>query len=146
MGGKANAACASACVCVCLRICLHDARTAGGGWECGIRVVSALRYRAPLLQPRRRRVISTPMFKRTLLAALVAVGALAPMVAAQAAGPMVKTQAPGFYRIMVGDIEVTALSDGTVGLPVTKLLTNTTADASEKALARSFLKDPVLTR
>ena len=27
--------------------------------------------------------------------------------------PMVKTQA-GFYRLMVGDIEVTALSDGTI--------------------------------
>ncbi len=82
----------------------------------------------------------------TALTLLVTTTALlAPLGAAQAAGAMVKSQAPGYYRLMVGDIEVTALSDGTVGLPVTKLLTNTTADASEKALARSFLKDPVET-
>ncbi|MBC7731121.1 MAG: MBL fold metallo-hydrolase [Bacteriovorax sp.] len=63
--------------------------------------------------------------------------------AAQAAAPQVKTQAPGYYRVMLGDFEVTALSDGTVALPVDKLLTNTTAAKSTKALARSFLKAPV---
>ncbi|MGE0498272.1 MAG: MBL fold metallo-hydrolase, partial [Ramlibacter sp.] len=42
--------------------------------------------------------------------------------AAQAAAPMAKTSAPGFYRVMLGDFEVTALSDGTVALPVDKLL------------------------
>lgn len=31
--------------------------------------------------------------------------------AAQAAAPMVKSQAPAFYRVMLGDIEVTALLD-----------------------------------
>ena len=34
---------------------------------------------------------------------------------------MVKTSAPGFYRIMLGDLEITALSDGTVALPVEKM-------------------------
>jgi glyoxylase-like metal-dependent hydrolase (beta-lactamase superfamily II) len=63
--------------------------------------------------------------------------------AAQAAAPQVKTQAPGYYRVMLGDFEVTALSDGTVALPVDKLLTNTSAAKSTKALARSFLKAPV---
>ena len=63
--------------------------------------------------------------------------------AAHAAAPQVKTQAPGYYRVMLGDFEVTALSDGTVALPVDKLLTHTTAAKSEKALARSFLKAPV---
>jgi hypothetical protein len=29
-----------------------------------------------------------------------------------AAGPMPKGQAPGWYRMLVGDFEVTALSDG----------------------------------
>lgn len=51
--------------------------------------------------------------------------------------------APGHYRVKPGDFEVTALSDGTVALPVDKLLTNTTAAKSTKALARSFLKAPV---
>lgn len=39
-----------------------------------------------------------------------------------AGAPQVKTQAPGFYRMMLGDFEVTALNDGTVDLPVDKLL------------------------
>ena len=86
-----------------------------------------------------------PATLSTVAAVLLAAAASALTLPAQAAGPMQKTQAPGYYRIMVGDIEVTALSDGTVGLPVTKLLSNTTADAAEKALARSYLKDPVET-
>jgi hypothetical protein len=65
--------------------------------------------------------------------------------ATHAAAPQVKTQAPGFHRVMLGDFEVTALSDGTVALPVDKLLTHTTAARLEKALARSFLKAPVET-
>jgi glyoxylase-like metal-dependent hydrolase (beta-lactamase superfamily II) len=56
-----------------------------------------------------------------------------------------KTQAPGFYRMMIGDIEVTALSDGTVDLQIGQLLTNTTPDKISAALARFFLADPVET-
>ena len=62
---------------------------------------------------------------------------------AQAAAPQVKTQAPGYYRVMLGDFEVTALSDGTVALPVDKLLTNTTPGQVDKALKRNFLKVPL---
>jgi glyoxylase-like metal-dependent hydrolase (beta-lactamase superfamily II) len=80
-----------------------------------------------------------------VLLGLVSAGVLAPPSLAHAAGPMVKTQAPGYYRLMVGAIEVTALSDGTVALPMTKLLTKVTPEAAQKALARSFLKDPVET-
>jgi hypothetical protein len=36
---------------------------------------------------------------------------------------MVKTQEPAYYRLMVGDFDVTAISDGTVKLPMLKLLT-----------------------
>ena len=60
-----------------------------------------------------------------------------------AAAPMVKTQAPGYYRMMLGDFEVTALSDGTLGLPVSTLLTNTTPERVKKVLARASLKEPV---
>jgi glyoxylase-like metal-dependent hydrolase (beta-lactamase superfamily II) len=70
--------------------------------------------------------------------------ALFPTVAS-AAAPMVKTQAPGFYRLMVGDFEVTALSDGTVNLPVDQLLTHTTAAHVKEALARNFQSAPVET-
>ncbi len=62
---------------------------------------------------------------------------------AHAAAPMAKTASPGFFRMMLGDFEVTALSDGTVDLPFDKLLTNTTPAKVNKALARSFLKTPV---
>src|SRR6188474_2328775 len=31
-----------------------------------------------------------------------------------ATAPMVKRQAPGFYRLLIGDFEVTVLSDGTI--------------------------------
>jgi len=64
--------------------------------------------------------------------------------AALAAAPFAKTQAPGFYRTMLGDFEVTALSDGTVELPMEKLLHNKQSK-TEKALAEHFRKTPVET-
>jgi glyoxylase-like metal-dependent hydrolase (beta-lactamase superfamily II) len=76
--------------------------------------------------------------------ALLAISSTCLMLgAAHAAAPQVKTQAPGFYRVMLGDFEITALSDGTVALPVDKLLTGTTAAKTQKTLARSFLKAPL---
>lgn len=86
------------------------------------------------------------LFRATLLALLTTgAGALMFSPAAQAGAPMAKTSAPGFYRVMLGDFEVTALSDGTVALPVDKLLTRTTPAKVEKALARSYLKAPLET-
>ena len=64
---------------------------------------------------------------------------------AQAGAPMVKTSAPGFHRMMLGDFEITALSDGTVALPVDKLLTNTRPGQVDKALAAAFVKAPLET-
>ncbi|MDO9435801.1 MAG: MBL fold metallo-hydrolase [Hydrogenophaga sp.] len=58
---------------------------------------------------------------------------------------MVKTSAPGYYRMMLGDFEITALSDGTVDLPVDKLLTNTQPGKVTTALNQSFLKAPLET-
>ena len=67
------------------------------------------------------------------------------LTAAYAGAPQPKTQSPGYYRMMLGDFEVTALSDGTVKFSTAKLLTNITPAKVEKALARSYLKDPVET-
>lgn len=64
---------------------------------------------------------------------------------AHAAAPMAKFQAPGFYRMMLGAFEITALSDGTVGLHVDELLTDTTPKRVTTALSRSFLSIPVET-
>lgn len=64
--------------------------------------------------------------------------------AACAAAPQLKTQAPGWYRLMVGTVEVTALSDGTVELPVDKLL-HTSAARIAKGLKQNFQKAPLET-
>jgi glyoxylase-like metal-dependent hydrolase (beta-lactamase superfamily II) len=58
----------------------------------------------------------------------------------QAGAPMAKTASPGWYRMQLGDFEVTALSDGTAPLPMEKLLTGTTQAKAEAAMAKSFLK------
>lgn len=78
-------------------------------------------------------------------AALVATFALLTGLAgnACASAPLQKTQAPGYYRIMVGDIEVTALNDGTFQMDVAKLLHGIKPAALDKALAHAFLKAPV---
>jgi glyoxylase-like metal-dependent hydrolase (beta-lactamase superfamily II) len=75
-------------------------------------------------------------FAATLSASLLASLIAAPSFAA---APMVKTSAPGFFRMMVGDIEVTALSDGTIDLPADKLLTNTTPAKVKVAMDAAFL-------
>ena len=64
--------------------------------------------------------------------------------AAHAAAPMAKTQAPGFYRMAVGDFEVTVLSYGTIDLPMDKLL-HQKPEKSTKTLEHNFLKSPVET-
>ncbi len=63
---------------------------------------------------------------------------------AQAAAPQLKTSAPGYFRTMLGDFEITALSDGTADLPVEKLLKQDT-DLTKQELAQSYLKTPVET-
>jgi glyoxylase-like metal-dependent hydrolase (beta-lactamase superfamily II) len=60
-----------------------------------------------------------------------------------ATAPMVKTQAPGFYRMMLGDFEVTALNDGVVAYPTTRVLPKATPQQIKKALAENGLTDPV---
>ncbi|MDB5935549.1 MAG: fold metallo-hydrolase [Massilia sp.] len=84
----------------------------------------------------------TRLFKQTALAALAASLFAAP---AFAAAPMVKTPAPGYFRMMLGDFEITAVNDGTVDLPVDKLLQGVKPAAVDAALAKSFLKSPLET-
>lgn len=79
---------------------------------------------------------------RTAVAAL-GLALVAPLT--HAAGPQQKGQAPGWYRMPLGDFEVTALSDGTLELHPEKLLTNVTAARIRAALMRNYLKSPVET-
>src|SRR2546427_13203846 len=91
------------------------------------------------------RSIKPMNIRHALIAALVALTtALADPDGAHAAAPLSKAPPVGFYRMMLGDYEVTALLDGTLPVPVSKFLTNTTPDEVEKALARQFLKHPVV--
>jgi len=90
--------------------------------------------------------VLTPLNHTLRAAALSAAFVFGSAVAlpALAAAPQVKTQAPGYYRMMLGDIEVTALSDGTVDLPVDKLLAAPAAK-TQAALAKAHLKTPLET-
>ncbi len=63
----------------------------------------------------------------------------------EAAAPQQQTQAPGYYRLKVGEIEVTSLNDGTFLMPVGQFLKGITPSALNTALSRSFLTDPVET-
>lgn len=53
-----------------------------------------------------------------------------------------KSQAPGYYRIKLGDFEVTVISDGTILEPAATLLTNTTKTFVDETLHEHFASDP----
>jgi glyoxylase-like metal-dependent hydrolase (beta-lactamase superfamily II) len=65
--------------------------------------------------------------------------------AAQAAAPQAGTQPPGFYRMKLGEFEVTALSDGTLSQPTDRVLTNISRPDLDALLARNFRSPPMET-
>jgi glyoxylase-like metal-dependent hydrolase (beta-lactamase superfamily II) len=67
-----------------------------------------------------------------------AIAAMAAMNA-NAAAPLLKTQAPGYYRMMVGDLEVTALLDGTSPMPAAMI---DEPEAKTKTLMNNVYIDP----
>ena len=87
---------------------------------------------------------SSRLRRLSLIVALMATGCVSLSVT-EARAPMVKTQAPGFYRMMVGDVEVTALNDGVVDFSPVKLLTNTTPADVAAMLYKRFEPDPLPT-
>ncbi|MDR2837735.1 MAG: MBL fold metallo-hydrolase [Azonexus sp.] len=60
---------------------------------------------------------------------------------AEAVTPAQKTQVPGYYRLMLGNVEITALFDGTVALDETTLK-NVTARDRQRLLAKQFIAGP----
>ncbi|GGE91795.1 MBL fold metallo-hydrolase [Massilia psychrophila] len=84
----------------------------------------------------------TVNLKKAVLAACACALLAAP---AFGAAPMAKTPATGYFRMMLGDFEVTAVNDGTVDLPVDKLLQGIKPAVLNAALTRSFLKAPLET-
>jgi glyoxylase-like metal-dependent hydrolase (beta-lactamase superfamily II) len=81
------------------------------------------------------------LFQGWQRALAILIGGTIALNTANAATPQIKTQAPGYYRIILGDFEVTVLNDGTLSLPAS-VMTNTTEAETEKALARNFQKSP----
>ncbi|GAB2181799.1 MBL fold metallo-hydrolase [Denitratisoma sp. agr-D3] len=71
---------------------------------------------------------------------LAAAGLLA-TAPVRAEAPQVKTQVPGYYRLMVGKAEVTALFDGAIELD-SALLKNATPNEIQHLLARLFANYP----
>jgi glyoxylase-like metal-dependent hydrolase (beta-lactamase superfamily II) len=61
---------------------------------------------------------------------------------ARAASPVVKTQ-PGFYKMSLGDFEITALNDGVVAYQTSRVLPTASPEQIKKGLSESGLTDPV---
>jgi glyoxylase-like metal-dependent hydrolase (beta-lactamase superfamily II) len=82
-----------------------------------------------------------------IAASAVALVAIALLLTATvfAAAPQQRSQAPGFYRLMLGSFEITALNDGTTDFPMDKLLIDAKPGEVEKAFAQSFVKLPAET-
>ncbi|CAG9234533.1 MBL fold metallo-hydrolase [Burkholderia vietnamiensis] len=80
---------------------------------------------------------------RKHVASVLAVVATAWSVTAFAAAPFAGKQAPGFYRTMVGQFEVTALSDGTHAFPIDKVVKGVSNATIDGDLHRAFLEQPV---
>ncbi len=79
------------------------------------------------------------LFKIISALLAVAVMSFAPLALAQV--PQVQTQRPGYYRLQVGQFEITALYDGAIELD-TKLLRNTSAADLNHLLSRMFVGKP----
>ena len=80
--------------------------------------------------------------KGTRGATLLVAGLLA--LPAWASAPLANTNAPGFHRFMLGDFEITEISDGTIDLPVDQLLKES-PQKTQAALEKTFLKAPLET-
>jgi glyoxylase-like metal-dependent hydrolase (beta-lactamase superfamily II) len=79
------------------------------------------------------------MIRRSLTALAIALGvSFAPASPAFAEAPPVTTQVPGYYRMALGDLEITALYDGYIDLD-TKILSNASPAEVQRLLTRMFL-------
>src|SRR5574343_1963926 len=79
----------------------------------------------------------TNPLRRLTLAGLFLLGSSLAMAEA----PQQKTQVPGYYRLMLGQFEVTALYDGAIDLDE-KMLKNIDKRDIQRLLAREFRKGP----
>jgi glyoxylase-like metal-dependent hydrolase (beta-lactamase superfamily II) len=80
---------------------------------------------------------------RRFLAIAMLTASLLTVGLAEAAAPMVRIQAPGFYRVMVGGLEVTALNDGVVPFRTHDVLPTATERQISDFLRDNGLNEPV---
>jgi glyoxylase-like metal-dependent hydrolase (beta-lactamase superfamily II) len=80
--------------------------------------------------------------KRGLFLLALATASLAAPTIASANAPFAKIQAPGFYRMMLGDFEITALNDGTFTAPMEKMMAGSTPAKITAALAKAYMAPP----
>ena len=80
--------------------------------------------------------------RRALLGAAAATAAVSAVgTPARAAAPQSGKQAPGFYRYMVGSIEITVVNDGVSRMPITEgFVENASKDDVNAALQAAFLE------
>lgn len=74
-------------------------------------------------------------YRYTQIAVFLAVYLLITSAAAYAKAPLQKTQVPGYYRVMIGQFEITALYDGFIEID-TKLLKNATESEIKELMDR----------
>jgi glyoxylase-like metal-dependent hydrolase (beta-lactamase superfamily II) len=79
----------------------------------------------------------------TCALAVLAVGLPLITGGARAAAPQQRSQSPGYYRMMLGDFEITALSDGTFSLKASEVITGIAPKDLDAALSHSFLSDTI---
>lgn len=79
------------------------------------------------------------LFRHILTLGAAVLMGLAPL--AQAEAPKIETQVPGYYRLLLGQFEITALYDGAIELD-TKLLKNVSATDLQRLLSRMFVGNP----
>jgi glyoxylase-like metal-dependent hydrolase (beta-lactamase superfamily II) len=79
------------------------------------------------------------MIRRSITAIAFALGiSFAPVSPVFAEAPPVSTQVPGYYRMALGELEITALYDGYIDLD-TKILSNANPAEVQRLLTRMFL-------
>jgi glyoxylase-like metal-dependent hydrolase (beta-lactamase superfamily II) len=76
-----------------------------------------------------------------LILAVAVISVMGHTSLAQAKAPKVQTQVPGYYRLQLGQFEITALYDGAIELD-TKLLRNATTADLNSLLSRMFVGNP----
>jgi glyoxylase-like metal-dependent hydrolase (beta-lactamase superfamily II) len=80
---------------------------------------------------------------KKILPLLLACGVAPSFTAAHAAAPLARVQAPGYYRMALGEFEITALSDGTHPFPIDTVVTHIATAQIQQDLADAELRPPV---